>query len=522
MDTPGANYLSLFFIFFILLSFFFYIFYRNPYYILNFARIPMMLLCMVVVLGFFIFIEYYMSHDIFKSDTSKEVWINFSKYLVKYGYYLFYLLMISFVGYIVYKGIEKSIMLSFSLSFSVTIGLLILLLTLLNAYTKQVSFNNPHFELLKNIIMYIPCLITDMIEFIKKDYTDTPSTVFIVFICLVVYVIVFYVIPFYQKNQYKNEGIFLLDKSLPLNTDVLSITSEALNEKIQDKRPFYDKWFQQILDIQMNSRPSTIKLQKTADASLNLSILPDAITLPYYLPKIENFTSIQNEDSRAIPWQLLEKRMKEYDNSAKNAYSPEDLKKRMIQFVKDHPQILTVLEKAQYLHSVFFASWDTVRSIPHLWFGNKEKVHQYSYHYAITSWIYLHQIEDTKVQRIYSFGTRPSIYFDPVDSSLMIALNYGKPEQQILYKTSSILYQRWNFIVMNYRYGSLDIFINNNLVGTYPDVLTKLDPHDILIVGSSENKNIGGICNMKYYELPISVRKINDIYKTFHNKKIPV
>ena len=75
---------------------------------------------------------------------------------------------------------------------------------------------------------------------------------------------------------------------------------------------------------------------------------------------------------------------------------------------------------------------------------------------------------------------------------------------------------------MNYKYGTLDLFINNNLVGTYPNVLSELDPDDLLIVGSTYNDQIGGICNMKYYELPLGIRKIDTIYKSFHNKKIPI
>jgi hypothetical protein len=75
---------------------------------------------------------------------------------------------------------------------------------------------------------------------------------------------------------------------------------------------------------------------------------------------------------------------------------------------------------------------------------------------------------------------------------------------------------------MNYNYGNFDLFINNHLVGTYPHVVETINPDDLLIVGSSNNKNIGGICNMKYYELPIGSRKINNIYTTFHNKKIPL
>jgi len=521
----GSNYLTLFFVFLALFSFFFYIFYANPYHVLNFARIPMMILCIVIVLGFFIFIEYYIAHVIFQKDTSRELWINFTRYTYKYFYYLFYILCISILAYIAFKALEKGLVFTFNYSFWISVGLLILFLAFINSFDKKISFNNPTVELIKNIIMYIPCLITDAIEFIKKDYKDTPSTVFVVFLFLVFYITVFYLVPFFHKQQYKNDGFFLVEKSLPLNTDVLSITSSALNEKIKEKRPFYDKWFQNIIELETQTPRSKINIQTTQDSSLNLLVPPDYITLPYYLKQIENFTSIQNDDSNAltniIPVNVFKKRTEEYD-SLDNSFSPEEYNKRIKQFVSEHPQILTLFEKAQYIYAGAFASWDSFKSLPHLLVGNKNKVSKYNYHYAITAWVYLQQVESTQAQVIYSFGSRPSLYYDPVDATLMIALNYGKTNQKILYKTSSILYQRWNFIVMNYKYGTLDLFINNNLVGTYPDVLTNLDEYDVLLVGSRDNKNVGGICNMKYYELPLNLRKINDIYKTFHNKKIPL
>jgi len=534
----GSNYLILFFVFLILLCFFGYIFYANPYRILNFARIPMMILSMTVVLGFFIFIEYYMAHIVFRGDTSKELWINFSRYCRKYATYLGYLLFIALVAYGIFKMIQKGFYLSFNYSFWLSIGLLILVLAFINSFTKNISFDNPNIELFRNIIMYIPCLITDFIEFAKKDYADTPSTVFIVFLFLVIYMTIFYFIPLYRQHQYKNEGIVLITKSVPLNTNILSMTTDELNVKIEEKRPFYDKWFQNMVDLQSREVRSKIDIRKPkkhTDSSLNLIVPPDAVTIPYYLRQLENFTSVQNDDTNTlrdlIPFELFKKRIREYDTSLDNAYSPEEYNERMTAFIAKHPQILNILEKAQYIYSGIFASLDTVKSIPYLMSENKNinKIQKYNYHYAITSWVYLQQIDSIETQVIYSFGNRPSLYYDPLDSSLFIALNYGRAnvadefkKRKIIYKTSSILYQRWNFIVMNYRYGTLDLFINNNLVGTFPDVLTELDPHDILLVGSKKNDNIGGICNMKYYELPLNVRKINDIYKSFHNKKIPL
>jgi hypothetical protein len=75
---------------------------------------------------------------------------------------------------------------------------------------------------------------------------------------------------------------------------------------------------------------------------------------------------------------------------------------------------------------------------------------------------------------------------------------------------------------MNYNYGTFDLFINNNLVGSYKNVVPKLFNDEMLIVGSKNNGNLGGICNMRYYELPLPLSKIQKIYKTFHNKNPPI
>jgi hypothetical protein len=193
--------------------------------------------------------------------------------------------------------------------------------------------------------------------------------------------------------------------------------------------------------------------------------------------------------------------------------------KKLNEFIKDHPEILTFMEKVRY---IYHRAYSMISESPSMLFSEEKRIPKNIYHYSLSSWVYLQRIESKELQLIYSFGSRPSLYYDPVQSSLCIYINYGSSNQKLLYKSDKILYQRWNMIVMNYNYGTLDLFINNHLVGTYPQAVTYVDPTDILIVGSRQNQNIGGICNMKYYELPIGSQKINSIYTTFHNKKIPI
>jgi hypothetical protein len=519
-------------IFMAILVFYYYVFNSNPYYVLNYARIPIMIGCFITIFCVLIFIEYYSNQASYQNAGTNELWPNFLKFLYKYFFYLFYLFSIAIIAYGVFKAIEAGLLYSFQYSFLVTVGLIFLVLALFTNNSKEAkfnsSFNSSYLDLMKTIIMYIPCLITDAIDFIKKDYTNTPSTVFIVFVLIMFYLLFFYMIPFFRKQQYKNDGVLLVEKAAYLNTTVLSITTNELKEKIFNQRPFYDRWFQKMLAQQSNAKEVTKKTDteteiiETTTKTKEFNVPPDKITMPYYLKKQEGFNSLQVEDSQMIPFHMFKSRLKnDYETTDKELEEYEE-RNLMQEFIEEHPQVLTVIEKLQYMYSTAFASWDTLKSIPFILSSDENRITKYNYHYSITAWVYLQQIQSNKIQHIYSFGNRPSLFYDPVESSLVVVSGHLTPNYKILYKTNKILFQRWNFIVMNYRHGTLDLFINNNLVGTYTKVLSHLNTDDILIVGSSKNERIGGICNMKYYELPLGIRKIDTIYKSFHNKKIPI
>jgi len=515
-------------VFIVILVFYYYIFVANPYRVLNIARIPLMISCLVIVFCVLIFIEYYASNPVYQSDSSSEVWSNFIKYSYKYFYFLFYFLVLSIIGYGIFKSIESSLVYSFQYSFWVTVGLIFLILALFSKTQSQKtpSFDSSYFDLIKTLIMYIPCLITDSIEYMKKDYENTPSTVFIVFVMILIYLLFFYLIPLFRKQQYTNDGVTLVGKAAYLNTNILSITSNELKEKIMNQRPFYDRWFQKIMAEQSEPKvaPKKVKvdMEEPVQKGSSFFVPPDSLTLPYYLSKKEGFTSLQVQDAQMIPFDQIKYRIEKILEIPEEDIDPFKEKYVMKEFLVAHPQFLTVYEKIQYMKSAAFASWDTITSIPSVLAGDTNKITKYNYHYAITAWIYLQEVQSKEIQHIYSFGTRPSIYYIPSESSLMIVSNYNNQKQKILYKTDKILFQRWNFIVMNYKYGTLDLFINNNLVGTYPNVLSVLNTEDVLLVGSNQNSPIGGICNMKFYELPLGIRKIDTIYKSFHNKKIPI
>ena len=118
---------------------------------------------------------------------------------------------------------------------------------------------------------------------------------------------------------------------------------------------------------------------------------------------------------------------------------------------------------------------------------------------------------------IFKYGNRPSMYF--MNESKEITLEYiTKSENSntptVLYKTNNILFQRWNNIVINNNYGEIDLFINGNLMGNYKSVVNySIDPSEILEIGSINNSDLGGITEFYYYENPLKLNQISEIYK---------
>jgi hypothetical protein len=96
----------------------------------------------------------------------------------------------------------------------------------------------------------------------------------------------------------------------------------------------------------------------------------------------------------------------------------------------------------------------------------------------------------------------------------------GNNEYKTAFKTNDLLYQKWNFIVLNYNDGVLDVFINNNLVGT-KIIGAPYFNKDSIKIGEDDGIN-GGICNVIYYEYPLTKSKISTQFNSLKMSERPV
>lgn len=190
--------------------------------------------------------------------------------------------------------------------------------------------------------------------------------------------------------------------------------------------------------------------------------------------------------------------------------------------------------------------------------GNKNKNEEdlFDYQYAISFWFFLdaNAQSSQKYSSILNFGEKPNILYNNEKNTLIVTMpndvqiksnktnktnksnsnktnKYGNKTEEdmnddtinnstILYKNKDILLQKWNNMIINYNGGTLDIFLNGELVKSLPGVVPyyKLDN---LTIGDANGVN-GGICNVVYFNKTLTSTNIYYLYNMVKNFSPPI
>lgn len=164
----------------------------------------------------------------------------------------------------------------------------------------------------------------------------------------------------------------------------------------------------------------------------------------------------------------------------------------------------------------------------------------YDYQYAISSWIFVDSAPPNtnpnynKFTSLLNFGNKPNILYNPSKRTLMITMqqkdlkdvttnkliDFDDEGNRIIYVNKNFLLQKWNNIIINYNGGTLDIFLNGELVKSSIEVIPYYS-FDNLTIG--ENDGIkGGICNVVYFRKPLTSTNVYYLYNTVKERTPPV
>ena len=161
------------------------------------------------------------------------------------------------------------------------------------------------------------------------------------------------------------------------------------------------------------------------------------------------------------------------------------------------------------------------------------------YQYAISFWLFIDSAPPNtnpsynKYASILNFSQKPQIWYKAETNTLMITMNqkdlmttttnkmldFDENGNRIILIQPNFLLQKWNNIIVNYNGGTLDIFINNELVKSANGVIA-FRGNDLLTIGQ-ENGIYGGISNLVYYRKALTINQTYFIYNSVKNKNPP-
>ena len=150
----------------------------------------------------------------------------------------------------------------------------------------------------------------------------------------------------------------------------------------------------------------------------------------------------------------------------------------------------------------------------------------YNYNYGLSSWFFIHEqppgarAANSLFTSILNYANKPNILFNLAEQTLQVKMNTGINKENIIFETTDFPLQRWNNIVVNYNGGTLDIFINKKLVSSTPNIVPYM-AYDAITVGAKDGIS-GGVCNVAYFPVPLSLEKINLFYDALESRNPPV
>ena len=324
-------------------------------------------------------------------------------------------------------------------------------------------------------IMYIPCLIVDITEYIKYELNLTTKPVWILLGVEGGLVGLYLLVPFLLDKMMTSDGLKLLNQPTYLSNENTLANYKQLHKK---------------------------RLTNTETKNMDMD---------------DVYNKKKNNNSEYAPDEI------DYSRDADNIKTPG---------YKD-PNMPSNVYLAWIYNKLQNPTWISFKRKVVPQYTDKD-AKQFRYAYALSGWFYINpqppntRTAYTKYTNIIKYGNKVNVEFNGQLSSIRVMANVAtsgddvakQPNDSVeIYETKNVLYQKWNNVVINYDDGYLDIFMNGELVSSRSGVAPYMTM-DSIVVGS-EMGILGGICNVTYYENTLSKSSIELTYKSLRSKKDP-
>lgn len=163
----------------------------------------------------------------------------------------------------------------------------------------------------------------------------------------------------------------------------------------------------------------------------------------------------------------------------------------------------------------------------------------FNYQFAISCWVFLDAAGPNmnesynKYTSLLNFGNKPNLLYNGKTNSFMITMqqknlqdvtknkltDFDSEGNRIIYINDNLLLQKWNNFIINYNGGTMDIFLNGELVKSSIEVVPYYTLDNLTI---GENNGIkGGMCNVIYFRRALTSQNLYYIYNSVKNNTPP-
>jgi hypothetical protein len=151
---------------------------------------------------------------------------------------------------------------------------------------------------------------------------------------------------------------------------------------------------------------------------------------------------------------------------------------------------------------------------------------EHTYRYALSCWIYIDAQPPNTGQAyqtytpLFSYGGKPVILYKGITNTILVKSLKGIRKENTIYKYKNVTLQKWNNWIINYSGGTLDVFLNGDLVASEKNIVPYMQ-YENIVAGTDHGIN-GGICNVIYFDKVLSGSDIKLLYNSGKNKTPPV
>ena len=411
---------------------------------------------------------------------------------------------------------------TYILNIMIIIGMLTIVYNILD--TSGALKNSPVLKLLMNIVLYIPCLLSNILEYFMAEYYQTKYSSLILILIEIVLLIIYYFYPYVVSWLYTGDGTLLINKPLSLNKEKILGYYETLsgNDEIT---------LQKIKSPDKVKNGDTVEVRQTDNSTLVEG-------------KIMNIRDTDGKydvvyDDKRMEYNVLRK------NISIDAETP--LTIGTVIKAKQNWLVATITNiNIDDTYNIIYndisgnIAGDVVNNIDQsmVRLVNYINPNINAYRYSLSFWLFINSTNENsnKYISLLNYSNNPNIMYNVSTNDFIVAVAENNKELSqndfdsenintnpelfnTIYSNKNIALQKWNNFVINYDAGTIDVFYNGELVSSTNQVLPNLVHHE-LKVGSPGGIS-AGICNVVYYRHPLDIITINNLYNLSKSTGVP-